>query len=399
MLTDTQLDRYADVLFWALKTARKKKFKKGDMILVRYHLAALPLAERLFSRILEAGMHPIHRLVLTAKMEKDFYTLSDNKQLTFHPPGSEALFEGLNGSIYLYGPDAITHLSNVDPVRIGKVATAYKKLKKILDARDEAGDFGWTLCMVPTLEPANQAEIDLKAYTQQIVKACFLDKKDPVAKWQEVLQKAGDLKKWLNALPVEKLHVESEHVDLTVKPGERRRWIGISGHNIPSFEIFLSPDWRGTQGVYYANLPSYRSGNRVEGVRLEFEKGRVVKVSAQKGEAFVSQQIAMDPGASRVGEFSLTDKRFSKIDRFMANTLFDENFGGSWGNCHVALGSSYTDTFDGDPGTLTQKEKQRLGFNDSALHWDLVNTENKRVIAHLKGGERLTIYENGQFAY
>jgi aminopeptidase len=67
----------------------------------------------------------------------------------------------------------------------------------------------------------------------------------------------------------------------------------------------------------------------------------------------------------------------------MANTLFDENFGGRWGNCHVALGASYADTYSGDVQSLTKAKKTRLGFNDSALHWDLVNTEKKRVVAHL----------------
>lgn len=399
MLTNTQLDRYADVLFWALKTARKKRFKKGDVILLRFHLAALSLAERLFARILEAGMHPVHRLLLTRQMELDFYRLSDSRQLTHHPAGSHSLYGSLNGGIYLYGPESITHLSEMEPARIGKTTKAYGELKKILDARDEAGDFGWTLCMVPTEAPAKQAGLDLETYTRQIVKACFLDRPDPVAEWREVLRQAGEIKKWLNGLPIESIHVESANVDMVVTPGDRRKWIGISGHNIPSFEIFLSPDWRGTQGVYFANLPSFRNGNRVEGVRIEFDKGSAVKVAADTGEAFVKNQAAMDRGASRVGEFSLTDKRFSKIDTFMANTLFDENFGGLHGNCHVALGSSYTDSFDGDPHALTKKEKQRLGFNDSALHWDFVNTEDKRVSAALGGGRRVTLYENGQFAY
>ena len=105
----------------------------------------------------------------------------------------------------------------------------------------------------------------------------------------------------------------------------------------------------------------------------------------------------MDKGASRVGEFSLTDKRFSKINRFMANTLYDENYGGKFGNCHVALGSSYSDTYDGDTSKLTKQIKTRLGFNDSALHWDLVNTERKLVTAHLKSGKKKIIYENGVF--
>ena len=83
----------------------------------------------------------------------------------------------------------------------------------------------------------------------------------------------------------------------------------------------------------------------------------------------------------------------------MANTLFDENYGGSNGNCHVAVGASYADTYDGDPAKLNKARKVALGFNDSALHWDLVNTEKKRVTAHLKNGRRITIYENGKFTY
>ena len=83
----------------------------------------------------------------------------------------------------------------------------------------------------------------------------------------------------------------------------------------------------------------------------------------------------------------------------MANTLYDENYGGRFGNCHLALGSSYTDTYDGEPSKLTQQRKRKLGFNDSALHWDLVNTEKKTVTAHLKDGKKSVIYENGIFQY
>ena len=100
-----------------------------------------------------------------------------------------------------------------------------------------------------------------------------------------------------------------------------------------------------------------------------------------------------------MGEFSLTDRRFSRINRFMANILFDENYGGKFGNCHIALGSSYSDTYAGDSKRLNQALKQKLGFNESALHWDLVNTEKKRVTAHLQIGKAVTIYENGRFKY
>ena len=83
----------------------------------------------------------------------------------------------------------------------------------------------------------------------------------------------------------------------------------------------------------------------------------------------------------------------------MANTLYDENYGGKYGNCHVAVGASYSDAFDGDPARLTPEIKKALGFNSSALHWDLVNTEKKRVTATTAGGKQVKIYENGKFAY
>jgi aminopeptidase len=399
VLNERHLERYADVMLWGLTTARSQRFKKNDIVQVRFNLAALRLAELLHQRLLERGFNPVMRLGTTATMERNFFHQASSKQLLFQSPGTNALYENLNGSIFLHAPDSITHLSDVDPKKIARFTISRKPLREILEKRDAAGLFGWTLCMLPTAELARHARMDMAAYGRQIVKACFLNRKDPVKQWEEIFKQAATLKRWLNRMPVKHYHVESQHVDLEVTPGKKRRWLGISGHNIPSFELFLSPDWRGTRGRYYANQPSYRSGNYVEGVHLEFQQGRVKRIQADSGERFVKQQLTMDRGASQLGEFSLTDKRFSKIDRFMANTLFDENYGGRQGNCHVAVGSSYADTYAGNPSELTPERKAELGFNDSALHWDLVNTEKKRVSAHLSSGKVTTIYENGQFTY
>jgi aminopeptidase len=316
----------------------------------------------------------------------------------FQPPGERELYQKLNGGIYLHAPDSLTHLADVDSNKIGKAAVARKSLKDILDRREETGKFSWTLCLFPTAELAKQAKLPMAQYAAQVIKACYLDRKNPVEEWKKTYRSALEIKRWLNRMRIERLHVESDRMDLRLTPGERRRWVGITGHNVPSFEIFLSPDWRGTEGIYYADQPSFRNGNYVESVKLTFKKGKVVKSEAAKGGGFLAKQAALDPGAARVGEFSLTDKRFSRIDRFMANTLFDENYGGKHGNCHLALGSSYSDTFAGDSSTLTKEKKKKLGFNDSALHWDLVNTEDKRVTAYLAGGKKVVIYEEGMFA-
>jgi aminopeptidase len=330
-------------------------------------------------------------------MELSFYQKANPQQLTFIAPGDEELYKNIDGRIYLHAPQSLTHLKNIDPAKIGKAIVSRKPLKDILDSREELRQYSWTLCMLPTEELASQAKMTLAQYTAQIIKGCYLDKVDPVAEWKNIHKEITVIKKRLSSLAVKYFHMESAHMDLRITPGANRKWAGVSGHNVPSFEIFVSPDWRGTEGVYFANLPSFRSGNYVEDVRITFAKGRAVKIEAKRGQEFVKKQLAMDKGACQIGEFSLTDKRFSRIDRFMAETLFDENFGGKEGNCHIALGSSYSDTYSGDPARLTPALKKELGFNDSALHWDLVNTEPKTVTAHLTDGKKVIIYDRGIF--
>lgn len=397
MFDENILEKYADVLLWGLTTARKKEFKPGDVILIQYDPAALKLAEVLYRKVLEREMYPIQRMGLTHLMEKTFYEKTSAKQLGFLPPGDRELYQAINGRIFLRAPESLTHLKEIDPQRIAKVLVSRKPLREIMDKREEKGMYSWTLCTYPTGGLAKQAKMPLSAYAGQIRKACFLDEKDPVRKWKNIHARATGIKEWLNALTVKYLRIESKNINLVLTPGAKRKWAGISGHNIPSFEVFLSPDLHGTEGTYYANLPSFRSGNYVEGVRLVFKKGKVIEADAKKGAEFLKKQVAMDKGAPYVGEFSLTDKRFSLIDRFMADTLFDENFGGQNGNCHLALGASYSDTFSGNPARLNKDLKKKLGFNDSALHWDLVNTEPKTVTATLTNGKEIVIYEKGMF--
>lgn len=400
MFTKLQLEKYANVMVWALKAARRNgKFKKYDSVLLRTDIAALPLAEQIYQKLLEERLHPILRIQSPEEFSKKFFELADNKQLAFLAPGEKEFQGGINGLIALHAPQDLIYLKQIDPVRIGKSAVARKPVREILDMREQKGLFSWTLCNYPTEELAKRAGLSPKEYAHQIARACFLNEKNPVKKWQEVTQQINEIGAWLSSLPIETLHIESAHMDFTVLLGEKRKFIAGGGCNVPSFEIFTSPDWRGTKGVYFADLSSYRSGNYVKGVRLEFKNGRAIKADAQQGAEFVRKMLAMDRGAAQIGEFSLTDRRFSKINKFMADILFDENFGGKYGNCHVAVGASYADTYNGPQTELTKDAKKSLGFNESSLHWDLINTENKRVRAKLKNGTEVTVYEKGEFAY
>ncbi len=392
-----ELVRYADILIWGMQKARSSPYEPGDIVMIRYDFLGRQLAEIVFEKLLEKGLHPIQRVNITPQMELSFFSKSNASQLAFIAPGEEELMTELNGSISLLAPESLTHLQSINSELIGKAIVSRKKLRDILEELENQGKFGWTLCLLPTPALAENAGLDMQEYTQQIVKACYLDDQDPVQRWEEIYHNANKIKDYLNSMDIESLHLISDHCDLTVRLGQERQWVGISGHNIPSFEIFTSPDWRGTQGVYFMDQPSFRNGNLVKDLRLEFKDGLVSDVKAEKGQDFVINQIALDKNANKLGEFSLTDTRFSRIDKFMAHTLYDENFGGEFGNSHIALGASYAETYRSGGKNLDEKNKDELGFNDSALHWDLVNTEPKQVVARLKSGQERLIYENGHF--
>ncbi len=391
-----QLEKYADVLIWGLKTARPG-FRAYDTVLVRCDLEGRELGEIINRKLVREKFNVVFRFMPSPRLERDFYEFSDEKQRAFIAAGERELSAAVNGNIYVHAPASLTHLKGIDTRRQSQVAIARKQLRDIMTANEEKGKFGWTLCTYPTAELAKQARMPVKEYAAQIAKACFLDEPAPAKKWEQIYRDTMEIKAWLKGLKIDVIRTESASMDFEVKLGDMRKFLGVSGHNIPSFEIFTSPDWRGTRGFYFANLPAFRGGNYVEKIRLEFKNGSAVKISAEKGGEYVKKIMATDKGASRLGEYSLTDRRFSRIDKFMADTLFDENHGGKHGNCHVAIGDSYSDTYAGDISKLTAGKKAALGYNSSAVHWDLINTEDKKVTATLKNGKKVTIYENGQF--
>ena len=190
--------------------------------------------------------------------EKTFFENASDEQISYLPREFElAKIGAIRHMIAIITTNDPHELKDIDPKKISLRNTARKFIMDARDEKEARGEFFWTLGLFGTQAMADEANMTLEEYWEQIIQACFLNEADPIAKWKEVFSENARIREKLNALDIRTVHVVGNDVNLHVSLGENRQWLGGSGHNIPSFEIFTSPDWRGTSGMYRSNQPFF----------------------------------------------------------------------------------------------------------------------------------------------
>ena len=393
--SDEVLEKYAKVLVnFALNSG--EGVNKGEDVLITITECARPILDFLYVEVIKSGANPIINLV-PDNLKKKLFEIGSDEQISYYP---EKLMKGkidqIDHMLTIIGEWNLKEFSDVEPRKLMLSQKAMAPYMKLRNEKENRGEFTWTLGLYATPAMAKEAGMSLEEYWDEIIKACYLDKGNPIEDWKKIQKKSYDNIEKLNNLKIDKIHLEAKNTNLWLKIGENRKWVGCSGRNIPSYEIFTSPDYRGTNGYIEFSEPLYRYGNIIKDIKLEFENGVVTKATASEGEQILKEMIATQ-GADKVGEFSLTDSRFSRITKFMANTLYDENVGGRYGNTHIALGKSFGDCYNGDPNSLSEEDWDNMGFNESAIHTDIVSTSDRKVTAYLSDGSKKVIFEDGKF--
>lgn len=370
--------------------------KPKEVVFLQIPECAKPMLLPLRTAVLASGGYPIVQYIPDG-ISRDFFEKASEDQLAFFPDKYlRGKVDQMDHVLSLIAEDDKHELEGIEPQKLMRVQRAMKPYKEWRDTKENAGKLTWTLGLYATPAMAKEVGMTLKEYWEQIILACYLDFPDPISKWQKTAKEVERLKNELNKFPIETVHIQAKGTDLIVGLGAGRTWMGGSGRNIPSFEVFISPDWRKTEGVIQFTEPLYSYGNLIEDVRLEFKHGRVVSASAKKGEEVLLEMLKVE-NADKIGEFSLTDSRLSRITKFMGETLFDENVGGTWGNTHLAVGSAYKDSYPGDPSEVTEAGWKELGYNESVVHTDIVATSNRIVTATFSDGSQKIIYTDGKF--
>lgn len=389
------LERYADVLVnFALGGGQG--IKPGEVVLLCVPECARPMLQPLHDAVLKSGGHPVVDIIPDG-LQRNFFQHANDDQIAYRPM-KRLLWtvEDCDHRLYIISEHEKYELAGIDGSKVMNRFKTIKPYREAMQKKENEGKFTWTLGLYGTEAMASFAGMSLEEYWNEIIHACFLDNEEPIKKWKETEATLHTLTKKLTDMQIEWVHVVGEDVDLKVKIGEKRKWLGGSGRNIPSFEVFTSPDWRGTTGWIRYNMPLSYQSNIIKWIRLEFKDGLVTNATAGENEWLLKEMIAQKD-ANKAGEFSLTDKRLSRITKFMGETLYDENVGGPFGNTHIALGMAYKDAYTGDVANTTNEEWERLGYNDSVIHTDMMSTTDRTVTATLQDGSEVVIYRGGEF--
>jgi aminopeptidase len=308
-----------------------------------------PLIVAVYQKVLERGAHPF-LLVELEEAEELLYTYASDAQLDYVPPFMKEVVEQIDASIGIWTDANTKRLTNADPAKQSRRATARRPLSDRLLERAAKKELHWTGTLYPTHAFAQDAEMSLREFEDFVYNGCLVHEADPIKAWKKISKEQQRLVDWLNK--ARQIHVVGPDTDLKLEV-TGRKWINCDGReNFPDGEVFTGPIKESVNGHIRYTYPACHFGREVEDVRLQFKDGKVIKATAVKNEQFLLKMLETDEGARYVGEFAFGTN--SGIQRFIKNTLFDEKIGGT---IHLALGLGFPET-----GSK----------NKSAIHWDMV---------------------------
>ncbi len=344
-MVDHRVEKLADVL-----VGYSVAVKPRDKVVISGNSLNEPLLKLLYAKVLQAGGHPLLNISLPGVSELFFRNASD-QQLQHIPDSVKLITETYDASITVMSVANTKAMTNVPPDKMKLRNRAQEKIMQTALRRMASGELRWVGTLYPLNSHAQDADMSLDEYEDFVYGACLPEIDDPVGYWRRFSAWQQKIVDWFNTR--ERIRVVGPEIDLRMRIGGRR-FINCDGHeNMPDGEIFTGPVEDSVEGHVHFSYPSVFMGREVSGIRLSFEKGRVVKATADKNEDFLLSTLDTDKGSRYVGEFAIGTNK--GITRCTGATLFDEKINGSF---HLALGASLPESG---------------GKNESAIHWDMVS--------------------------
>jgi aminopeptidase len=384
-----RLERYAEL---AVRVGAN--VEEGQNVFVITQIEHAPLARALTRAAYAAGARYVDVTYRDQHVRKAMIELGPDEALTYTPEWLKDRAEALNGSamIATTGDPEPELLGDLDGERVGKAQM--KAVTEIVRRHMIARGINWSGVAYPNEGWANEVfgEPDVERLWEAVAFCTRLEEPDPVAAWREHMERLERRAAAMNERQFDALRYRGPGTDFTIGLLSTARWMSAlfrtaAGReyvpNMPTEEIFTTPDRRRAEGTISSSLPLALLGDIVKGLKLTVKDGKIVDVQADHGAELVRSQIASDDGASYFGELALVEgsSRVGQTGITFFDTLYDEN-----ATCHIAYGFGIPETFEGEAGE---------GMNISSVHTDfMIGRPELEVDGLTKDGDAIPIMRN-----
>lgn len=399
----TELEnKYIDLIL-----KRCLNFKNTNSLLINCDLKEhLPFAEKVKKRALELGISDIYININDLYEVHDYLLKTNIKDIKNNKIIDRSKWDeyAKKGGCLLFLTSTIPNLmKDIDNEKLTKLAK--ERIKTISYYKENVAKylFPWCIVSLPNEKWAKEVfNNDPNAYQKlylSIMKMCMVDKEDSIKAWSDYIKSNNIYKEKLNNLKISYMHYKNSlGTDLTVKIPDKNTWMNLDKNsgvivNMPSYEIFTTPDYRETNGIVYSSKPLIYDENKIENFWIKFENGIAVDCHAEVGEKYLKNLLNNFDNTKYLGEVALVpyDSPISNTGVVYNSTLYDEN-----ASCHLALGRGFPNTFYNGKN-LTADDLKKLGCNISNYHVDfMIGTSDLEIEADTIEGKKL-IFKNGNF--
>ena len=389
---DERLERYAELVVRV-----GANMQPGQEVYLFTNVEHRDLARALTRQAYRAGAAYVNVLYNDMHVRRAMIELGPDEALTYAPGWLKTFVGSCSGNamIATTGDAEPELLADLDGDRVGRAVP--HEIVEIRMQQLSENSVNWCGVGAPNEGWATQVfgEPDVERLWELVAFCMRLDEPDPVAAWQEHLARLEERSKALNALHPDALHYRGPGTDLTVGLLPNARWLSGASDtaagvryvaNMPTEEVFTSPDARRTEGTIRATLPLPLSGQIVRGLELTFEQGRAVRVEAETGADLVRSHFATIENSDRLGEVALVtrESRVGQSGTLFYDVLYDEN-----ATCHVAYGMGFPFLFEGEPDE---------GLNVANMHIDfMVGGPELEVDAVLADGKAVPLIRSEEW--
>lgn len=403
---EERLARYAELL---VKVG--VNLPEGGKLLVNAPLAAAPLVRLVARAAYRAGALDVRVNYFDEHLSLALYEEGSDDAVAYLPAWAaqeaQNMLEDGYARLAIRGDDPAL-LRDVNPDRVALRSKLSGQAMRAVSEAVSGMAVNWTVAAMSTPAWARAVYPDLPEQEavsrlwDDIFKVTRADRPDPVAAWQEHIAALARRSEYLNGKQYAAVHLKSElGTDLTVGLAEGHIWQGgaeeakngiVGVPNLPTDEVFTMPHRDRVDGWAVASKPLSVRGQVVQGIRVRFEAGRAVEVSAEQGEDTLKKLLDTDEGAARLGEIALVaaSAPVAQTGTLFFNTLFDENAAS-----HIALGRCYSTNVQHGENPEALKA---AGGNDSLIHVDwMIGTPGTDVDGVTASGEREPLMRGGEW--